>query len=107
MSTFHRFRSKFAALSLLLLASACDPEPSPPEATDPVLLQRQDTMFESAVRTDGLGDPIWHMRASAMVHLATHDAFNGIDAADPKADPNAAVASAAHSVLVALSADQA
>src|SRR5690606_12967975 len=57
-----------------------------------------------------------HMRALAMVHLATHDALNGIDpryqryasdAEDPKADPDAAVASAAHDVLVALYADQA
>jgi hypothetical protein len=120
MSVFHRFRSNYAALSLLLLASGCDPEepspPSPPSATDAVLLEWQDTAFESAVRMDGLGNPFWHMRALAMVHLATHDALNGIDlryqryaseAEDPKAHPDAAVASAAHGVLAVLYADQA
>jgi hypothetical protein len=116
MSTFPRFRSIPASLALLV-SLACDPEqPPPPAATDTVLLKWQDIAFESAVRMDDLGNPFWHMRALAMVHLAAHDALNGIDpryaryaseAEDPMADPDAAVASAAHGVLVALYADQA
>lgn len=117
MSTFHRFRSISAVLALLA-SPACDVEEPlpPPEATDAVLFDWQDTAFEAAVRMDGLGNPFWHMRALAMVHLATHDALNGIDpryeryasdAEDPKANPDAAVATAAHGVLAALYADQA
>ena len=101
----------------LQLLSGCDPEEPPPaEATDAVLLQWQDTAFASAQRMDGLGNPFWHMRALAMVHLAAHDALNGIDpryaryasgTEDPEADPDAAVATAAHDVLVHVYADQA
>jgi hypothetical protein len=105
------------AIVAAALLSACDPqeEPAPPEATDAVLLQWQDTAFESAVRMDGLNNPFWHMRALAMTHLAAHDALNGIDprytryastSEDPGADPNAAVASAMHGVLVNVYADQ-
>jgi hypothetical protein len=119
MSTRSRFRTSAAAPVFMLalqLLSGCDPEEPPPvEATDTVLLQWQDTAFASAVRMDGLGNPFWHMRALAMVHLAAHDALNGVDhryaryasdAEDPLADPDAAVASAAHDVLVHVYADQ-
>ena len=59
-----------------------------------------------------LDDPFHELRIYAMMHIAIHDALNAIDRkyqpyaydkkADPGASPDAAVAAAAHDVLVPL-----
>lgn len=65
----------------------------------------------TAINHDGLQDPLPHARARAMMHLAIHDAVNGVipkydeyafDGRDVQASPIAAAAAAAHGVLVAL-----
>jgi len=64
--------------------------------------------FENAVTVDGYGDLFPHLRALTMMHLAMHDAANGVrakygryasDAKDGLADASAATAAAAHTVL--------
>jgi hypothetical protein len=87
------------------------PAPCGPSAGDPVLAWNQiasDAMVRSGISP--VLDPLHESRLYAMMHIAVHDALNAIDrrsrpyALDigplPGACPDAAVATAAHDVLV-------
>lgn len=76
-----------------------------------LVLDWNTTAFDVAARADKHGDPFVHLRALTMMHLAMHDAVNGVRASyaryapaagDESADPVVAAASAAHAVLSAL-----
>jgi hypothetical protein len=82
-----------------------------PSTGSPVYDWNQHTA--EAARTSGISpalDPLHESRLYAMVHIAIHDALNSIDrrfepyafdiTAKPSASPDAAVATAAHDVLV-------
>jgi hypothetical protein len=80
-----------------------------------VVVDWNNTAFEAFVATDGYGDAFMHLRAWTMMHLAIHDAVNGVkpkyasyavQLRDRKANVVAAAASAAHDVLVALYPNQ-
>lgn len=67
-----------------------------------------ETAFEAAVRAHDYKDPFPHLRALTMMHLAMHDAVNGVslkygryasNRSDEGADPLVAAAAAAHGVL--------
>lgn len=67
--------------------------------------------FEVAQQADGYQDSFVHLRATTLMHLAIHDAVNGVrstyahyaaDLEDHHADPSVAAAAAAHGVLSAL-----
>lgn len=76
-----------------------------------VIVAWNEIALESAVAADGYTDLFPHLRALTMMHLAMHDAVNGVrqsyatyasHATDPTADATAAAAAAAHAVLTAL-----
>ena len=103
---------KSVLLSLVLVAL-----PSPASAaTDAVLAWNQTAAsagFAAGLDNEfGCVDPLHESRMFAMMHVAIHDALNAIDRrfkpyaldvrVSPAASPDAAVAAAAHTVLVAV-----
>lgn len=79
--------------------------------TDDVVFKWGEVAIDSAFRADDHLHFLYHTRAMAMVHLAMHDAVNGVKpkydtyaltTRDNKAHPEAAIATAAHDVLVAV-----
>jgi len=74
------------------------------------------TAFEAAYQVDTkYEDPFPHLRALTMMHLAMHDAANGVQAkyarfalesSDERADPTVAAAAAAHAVLNSIYPEQ-
>jgi hypothetical protein len=80
-------------------------------ASGQLLLDWNTTVFDLGVRADQYADPFLHLRALTMMHLAMHDAVNGVSdqyarfalaAGDERADPTVAAAAAAHGVLTSL-----
>ena len=76
-----------------------------------VIVAWNEIALQNAVAVDGHADLFPHLRALTMMHLAMHDAVNGVRASyatyashatDPTADASAAAAAAAHGVLTAL-----
>jgi hypothetical protein len=108
-----------AALALALISSAgCagQPESGAAEQTEALnahvdgrlVVDWNALAFEVAQQTDGVPDPFLHLRAMTMMHLAIHDAVNGVrskyahyaaDLDDRRADVSVAAAAAAHGVL--------
>ena len=105
---------KKTSLSLLVLAAiglfAFMKRPVPkPSSQSP-----ETVLYWNVIAFDAFGGPKYQnslmaSRINAMVHLAIHDALNGIEekfsryafkGKDPKADPIAATASAAHTILI-------
>lgn len=109
-----------AFLALTWVAgAACTPasageattERAPIERDGRLVVDWNASVFELAARVDEYKDPFVHLRALTMMHLAMHDAINGVSrkytsfaqgAFDAGADPSIAAAAAAHGVLTSL-----
>jgi hypothetical protein len=118
-----KFGGYGALAAALLLGVACQraqAEPSPLEkgseaarstTSGELVIQWNEVAFELAKRADGYQDPFPHLRTLTMMHLAMHDAVNGVTStyeryaatvSDAGADPAIAAAAAAHAVLKAV-----
>ena len=110
----------FALLILLLPPAACsahganDPIPFDARPNEAVLRWNV-AAYDAGMAHDQYTNPMAMARVFALVHLAQHDAVNAIDpvfekyafeGSDRGADPVAAVASAAHSILAAIFPEQ-
>ena len=78
------------------------------EVSGGLVVDWNETLFEVALLADNYADPLPHLRALTMMHLAVHDAVNGVSPryssyaltqSDEEADPSVAAAAAAHGVL--------
>ena len=106
-----------AALAVPLLANGADASGSNDEAADPVLMWNAiagDAAVAACIAP--VDNPFHESRMYAMTQIAVHDALNSIDRRSrpyaffrsrlqPDASPEAAVAAAAHDVLVVALAD--
>jgi len=118
-SDWKRGVSVLAALSLMAGCERAQPDSAesttPDDVTRPapadgkLVLEWNEFASEVALEADSkYEDPFVHLRALTMLHLAMHDAANGVDQkygrfaltqTDERADPSVAAVAAAHAVL--------
>lgn len=123
-TTIGKSKWKYGVLAAaLMLGAGCEREQSGPAddqergeaaattASGELVVDWNTTVFDVAVRVDKYEDPFPHLRALTMMHLAMHDAVNGVSSkyaqyalakSDTGADPVVAAAAAAHGVLSSL-----